>query len=124
MKTGSLEGQTSIRAIHDLPAHDSRHNFPRKLPAIEWSVVRPRPRLGGLKRPALLGVEDGDVGEVAAGQRTAAAKIKDARRACGEEFDDAGQRDLVFAVKLGNRDRQRGFESSNAEGSAFELNLF
>src|SRR5260370_40492956 len=114
MKTGSLEGQTSIRAIHDLPAHDSRHNFARKLPAIEWSVVRQRPRLGSFKRPALLSVEDGYIGEVAAGQRTAAAKIKDARRSCGEKLDDAGQRDLVFAVKLRNGQRQRGFESSNA----------
>src|SRR6266851_9889846 len=113
MKTGSLEGQTSIRAIDDLPAHDSRHNFPRKLPAIERSVVRQRPRLGSFKRPALLGVENGDVGEVAAGERAAAAEVKNARRTGGEKFNDARQRNLVLAVKFRDGQRERGFESSD-----------
>src|ERR1700683_1077633 len=113
----------SVFPIHNLPAHNRSHNFPRKLPPTKRSIARQRPRLGGLKCPTLFRVEYGYIAKVSALQRSAPAKIEDARRASGKEFDDARQRNLVLAVQLRYSKRQRRFESSNAEGSALELDL-
>src|SRR6267154_5707592 len=86
-----MSSEPSICAVHDPPAHNRPHHFPRKLPTIKGRVVRHRSRFGSFKFPPLPGIEDGYVGEVAAGQRSASAKIEDTRWACGEEFDNAGQ---------------------------------
>src|SRR5208283_4549145 len=51
----------SFRPIHHLPTHNRSHNFPRKLPAIKRSIPRQRPRLGSLKRPPLLRIEDSNI---------------------------------------------------------------
>src|SRR5260370_1945033 len=67
----------SIRPVHNLPAHNRRHHFPRKLPSIKRRVARQRPRLGGFERPALLGIEDRYVREAAADHRSASPKIVD-----------------------------------------------
>src|SRR6266852_390416 len=96
----STRDTASTCAINNLPAHNRRHHLPRELPAIKRSVVRQRPRPGGFESPALLGVENSYVGEVTAGQRSAAAEIKNARWSCREELDDASERNLVFAVKF------------------------
>src|ERR1700693_6232556 len=113
----------SARSVNNLPAHNRRHYFSWKLPAIKRSVVRQRPRLGGLKRPALLGIEDSYVGEVAAHQRSAAAEIEYARWPSGKEFDDPRQRNILLAVKLGDGQRQRGFQSRDAKRGGLELDL-
>src|ERR1700683_5463310 len=105
----------SIRPVHNPPTHNRRHHLPHKLPAIKRSVARQRTRRRGLKRPALLGIEDGYVGEVAFGQRTSSAKIEDARWSGCQEFDDARERNLMLAVELSNRQRQRRFEAGDAE---------
>src|SRR5260370_17597894 len=79
----------SIRRIHNLPPHNRRHHFPRKLPSIKRSVARQRPRLGGFERPALLGIEDSYVREAAADQRSASPKFEAARGTAGEGCHDA-----------------------------------
>src|SRR5579864_3260592 len=56
----------SIGVVHDLSANDCRHDFSYEVPAVEGSVVRERTRLCGFEGPALLRIEDGHVGEVAA----------------------------------------------------------
>src|SRR5271166_5802113 len=78
-------GRGLIRAIYNLPTRNSRHNFPRQLPAIKRSIARQRPRSGSLKCPALLRVEERHVGEVSASQRTAPAQIKHPRGTGSEE---------------------------------------
>src|ERR1700730_18684806 len=102
--------------MHNLPVHNRRHHLPSELPAVERSVARQGPRLGGVERPALLGVEYRDVGETAAGQGSASAEIEDASGAGGEEFYDARQRNFVLAVKLRDGQGQCSLEASDAEG--------
>src|SRR5271166_4471218 len=91
-------GRGLIRAIYNLPTRNSRHNFPRKLPSVKRSIARQRPRLGSLKRPALLRVEDGNVGKVPTSQRPAPPQIKNPRGASSEKFDNAGERNFVLAM--------------------------
>src|SRR5580658_9062537 len=87
-------GPALVPAVNNLPAHNRRHNLPRKLPAIKRSIARQRPRLGGFKGPALLGVENGYVGEVAAFERSASAEIKNAGGSGSKKLDNARQRNL------------------------------
>jgi len=72
-------------------------------------------RLGGFESPAFLRVEEGDVGEVAALEGAAAAKVEDPGGSGGEEFDDAGKRNFVLSVQLCDGQGQRGFETGDAE---------
>jgi hypothetical protein len=63
------EGRVGLFPIHNLPTHNRRHNFPRKLPAIERSVLRFGFPLRGFVSPALLGIENRHIGMAATGQR-------------------------------------------------------
>src|SRR5438876_584281 len=112
-----------FHAVHHLPAHNRRHNLPRELPTIERGVARQRPRLPRLKPPALLGIEDGNVGEIAASQRTAAAQIENSGGADSEKFDDARERNLGFAMELRNRQSQRSLQTSDPKRSTFEFHF-
>src|SRR5271157_2806392 len=109
--------------IHNPAAYDRGDHFAGELPAVERGVSGFGKGLGGVEGPLLFGIEEGDVGEVAAGEGTASAKTEAAGWASGEEFDDAGERDAFFAMQFGEGQGQRGFKSGDAEGSALELHL-
>ena len=98
-----------LRPINNLSTHNRGDNFSCELPAVKRCVARFGARLRGLEGPTLLGIKDGDVGEAAAGERTAAAEVEDARGACGKELDNSGEWDPVFAVQPSDRETERGF---------------
>jgi hypothetical protein len=56
------------------------------------------------------------LGAVAAGERSAAAKIiEDACGTCSEEFDDSSQRNPVVAVKFRDSQSERRLKIGDAE---------
>ena len=61
----------------------------------------------------------------AAGERAPASQVDHAGGACGEEFDDSCQGNLVVAMQASDGQRESGFESGDSEQGALELdNLF
>src|ERR1700722_1930464 len=98
-----------VGAVDNFPAYDGGHDFPDEVPAIEGSVVRQGSRFPCFEGPALFGIEDGHVGVIAFRERAASAEVEDSRGPGGEKLDDAGQRNLVPAMELRNRQRQRRF---------------
>src|SRR6202521_2449525 len=112
---------TLVGSIHDLPAHYRRHNLPRELPAIEWSVVRFRAGLCRFKGPAFLGIEHCYVGVTATRECAPASEVNHARRTCGEELDNSCQRNLVFAMQARDGEAKRRFESRDSEHGALAL---
>ena len=78
-----------ISSVQNPSTDDRGHNFPGELPAVEGSIVRFRAGLRGLKGPAFLGIENGHIGMIAAGEGAAASQINDPRRTCREQFDDS-----------------------------------
>ena len=114
-----------IRAIHDPPTHNRRHHFSGQLRSVKWRVVRPGVRLRGFKSPALLRIEDRDIGMTAAGERSAASQREHPRRTRGEELDNPAERKFLLAMQVGDRQAQSGFQSGDAKRGALELdNLF
>ena len=73
--------------------------------------MRFRAGLRRFKRPPLLGIENGDVGVAAAGERASATQVNYASRTCGEEFDDSCERNFVVAMQSRDGEAERGFES-------------
>src|SRR5439155_14979350 len=59
----------------------------------------------------------------AASQRTAAAQIENSGGADSEKFDDARERNLVFAMELRNRQSQRSLQTSDPKRSTFEFHF-
>src|SRR5712692_5811220 len=90
-----------VRPVDDSPAHHRRHHLPHQLPAVKRSVVRLGTRLRRFKRPALPGIEDGDVGVAAAGERTTPSKINHAGGTSGKEFDNPREGNSLIAMQLG-----------------------
>src|SRR6266481_5448676 len=80
-------------------------------------------RLGGIKCPLLLRIENRNVGDRAADERAAAAKIETSSWTGGEELHDAGKRDSLLAMQPGDRQRERSFKSGYAEGRALKFHL-
>src|SRR5208282_1927983 len=115
--------ESDLSGVRDLPADDGRDHFPRQLPSIERCVPRLRARLGDVVGPLLLRIENSNVGDGPADQRTPAAKIETASRAGSEQFHNAGKRDTLFAMQPRDRQRQGSFEAGNAERGALEFHL-
>jgi hypothetical protein len=96
--------------------------LPRQLRSTERSILRPRVRFGRVKRPALLRIEDRDIGMAAANQRAPPSQAEHARRAGSEEFDNPAERDLLSAVKVSDGEAERSLEPGDPKSSALELN--
>src|SRR3984893_853745 len=109
--------------VHNLPPDDRRDYFSRQMPSVERRVLRFRVRLGGIEGPLLFRIENSNVGDRAAHERPAAAKIETASRTRGEKLHDAGKRDSFLAMQPGDRQRERSFKSGDAERRALEFHL-
>src|SRR5262249_7817227 len=95
--------------------------FAGELPAIKRRVVRFGTGLRCIEGPALPGIEDRHVGMTAAEKSSASAKIDNPRRTCGEELDNAGERDFLAGVQNGHGESQSGFEAGDAERCTLKL---
>src|ERR1700681_743033 len=109
-------------SVHNPPTHNRRHDFPRKLRSTKRRILRARVRLGGVKRPAFLRIEDRDIGMAAANQRPASSQAEHPRRAGSEEFDNPVEWDLVSAMKVSDGETKSGFKAGDSESGALELN--
>src|SRR4051812_29726648 len=92
--------------------------------AVVRSVAGPGASFGDVVGPALLGIEDGDVGKRVGGEGAAAFEIDDAGGVGGHEFDDASERELALAMKMSDDEGEGDFESGDAEGGLVELDFF
>jgi len=79
--------------------------------------------LRGIKRPTLLGIEDGDIGVAAADKRSSTSEGEHTRRAGGEEFDNAAERNFLVAMQVINCEAERGFQSGDPERGALKLDV-
>src|SRR5690348_422732 len=81
--------QQSVQPVNDLPAQNGSYHAPRQLAAVKWAVARQGTRLAHVVGPARLGVEDGDVGMIAALETAARFQPDHAGGPAGEQLHDS-----------------------------------
>src|SRR5260370_27693327 len=101
--------------VHDPSADNRRDHFPRQVPSVKRRVLRFRVRLGGVEGPLLLRIENRNVGERAADERTAAAQIETASWTGGGKVYDSGKRGCARPRPAGVRARAPGLQSRRSE---------
>src|ERR1700716_551474 len=80
--------------------------------------------LRAIERPLLFRIEDSNVRDRAADERTASAKVKTMGRASAEEFDNTGKWNTLFAMQFGDGQRESSFQPGNAKRSALKFHFF
>src|SRR5229473_4200144 len=72
-------------------------------------------------RPLVIRWKNGEIGRLAGGDF--AFEAEDPRRAGGEKFNQTHERETTGVDELLERERERGLEAEDSEGSAVELDV-
>src|SRR5581483_6707509 len=102
-KRMGILGYLSIASVHDLPAHNGRHYFPRQLPPIKRRIPRLGMRFRNVEFPPLLGIEYRHIRIAATGQRTAPVQADNPGRPRRKQLDNPGQWNFLLAMQAGDR---------------------
>src|SRR5262245_59824404 len=107
--------------MNEFSRHDGGHGSTMERVPVEWRVARFARRVVDVVGPLMRGGKNRDVGGQAGGEF--AFDAKHTSRAGGEELDHAHERDFFCVYEMFQRERDGGFETENAEGSAVEFNI-
>src|ERR1019366_3023481 len=116
-------GNEVLALVDDLPIHNRRDDLPSEAPAIVRRVPGFRFRLRCIEGPLLLRIEDGDVRMRARRQAAPSRKTKNPGGIRRKQLDDPPQWQFEVLMQYGDRDGNRGLQSSDAEGGALELHF-